>query len=173
MRTWVVVGWALLAGCGKPKPPERVTAEPPVAPVLKPWTCTAFVARSTGAEPITAAGSGPDERAADVAAWERGCAALPPSRAGESCKLEAPPDGWSWDRTVEADGTAVRVVLTFTPDPVPYQGLGESTVSQDDACARAYTMACTAAEAEAGCQTAPGFVDGGISALAGPDRGGG
>jgi hypothetical protein len=135
------------------------------------WECTAFVARQTGGEPVTVTGEGESTEQADEQAWEKACAALPASVPPSPCELEAPPDTWTWTRTLE-EGPPQRVTLVLQPSPVPYQGSARSTVSQDDACAQAYAEACTEAGAEAGCQSQPGFVDGGVGAVERPDPAG-
>ena len=70
--------------------------------------------------------------------------------------------GWTWTRE-DLEGV---VTLHLLPEPPPYQGVSSSTESREAACAAAYTKACEAAGATAGCQADPAFVDGGVDAVA-------
>lgn len=160
----------LLAACPRPAPEAPVAvAAPAPAPTVTGWHCTAWVSRATEATPFTVEGDGTTEAEADAAAWEHACAQLPPTDPPGGCKVEAPPDGWSWSRTPTLGGTAeaptAHVVLTLSPEPVPYQGVAETTTSQDEACGAAYTRACEAAGAQPGCERDPEFVDGGVAAV--------
>ena len=159
-----------LSACPRPapEPPVDVVGSAP-APTVAGWHCTAWVSRATTASPFTVEGSGATEAEADAQAWERACTQLPPTDPPGGCKVEAPPDGWSWSRAPTVTGTAdaptTRVVLTVTPEPLPYQGVAEAVTTQEEACAAAYTRACAAAGADPGCERAPEFVDGGVSAV--------
>ena len=161
MTVWMV--WAL--GCPRSAPEVPAPEAPPPAPVVEGWHCTAFVSRAATTEPFTVEAVGATPAEADANAWARACEKLPPTDPPGGCKIEAPPDGWSWNREVTGDGNTHGVLLTLTPDPVPYRGEGDATTSQDDACGAAYVEACRAAGAEPGCQVAEGFTDGGVSAV--------
>jgi hypothetical protein len=162
MRKGGFVALVLVAACAHRGPSDAPRRGDRIPGPPEPWHCTAYVARATDWQRIDVQGHGatPDEAYAD--AWVAACKALPRSDPPTPCEAEAPYPGWTWTRE-DLDGV---VTLHLLPEPPPFQGVAESTVSQDDACVQAYVRACEAAGANPGCQTDEAFVDQGVAAIA-------